>query len=217
MQLVVVSDPGCSIDESWVGPQVVAVDGGGQAGPELGRRREVDDERPAIASRERVGLGDARPRGPRRDRVVVEVARGVLADERGRGLEQGGLHAPTGARPGHAPASAARTPTTAMIPVMWSESEMPIGRGSSRSVKQPEQAADGLPHGVVARPVAVRPARPEARDGADDQAWVGRPERCLAQTEAVEGSRPQVFSSNSTLRPCWARRVETDRRPVPRR
>ena len=41
----------------------VAADGGGQAVPELGWRREVDDERPAIASREGVRLGDARPGG----------------------------------------------------------------------------------------------------------------------------------------------------------
>src|SRR5439155_702435 len=92
-QLPVVRDAIRSATEPLVLRELGPADRPSEAREELLWRREVDDEREAVARAERVHLRDARPRLACRHVAGREIARRVLAEERGAGLEERGLDA----------------------------------------------------------------------------------------------------------------------------
>ena len=65
----------------------------GERLPEFVRRRQMDHERLAVAGDERIDLRRVRAGGAVRHLAVLEKARGILAAERNRGLQQRGVDA----------------------------------------------------------------------------------------------------------------------------
>ena len=185
VQLVVVLGARVAVDETRVVPQVGTPHGVGEPLPELGGRRQVDGQLLPVGGIEPVHLREPRPRPGVGHHALRLVERQRLADERSDGLHLRRLDllADAGALARHQRRQDAERAEEAGQRVR--ERGAP-GARVVRVGEQREQPAHRLPHGVVARPVAVRPALPEPGQRAVDDARVA----CGRQSRSPRRAAP---------------------------